>query len=104
MEVKVKNFQVRLPDRLHSAVAGLAAEREISIADIIRESLELHILLGDHFKNGSRIFAENVRGERSEILILGISHDRDRRMERAADDVDPRVDESCGYLGGGGYA
>lgn len=68
----MKNFQVRLADEVHETVKAIAEERSISIADIIREALEIYTVGVAYAEEGKRLVWEDPKtGEKLQILIPG---------------------------------
>jgi hypothetical protein len=66
----MKNFQIRLSDEVYEAIKDIADERKTSIADVIRESLEVYAIASTYAREGRRLFWDDPRtGERAEVLI-----------------------------------
>ena len=71
----LKNFQVRVSDELHTQLNELAKERSRSMADILRESIEIYTLLYNFSKEGHKLYTENPDStERKEIIIPSLFH------------------------------
>lgn len=79
----MKNFQVRLSDEVHETVKVLAEEREISIADVIREALEIYTVGLAYAEDGKRLVWEDDRsGQKLELLIPGFINAKRRAASR----------------------
>jgi predicted transcriptional regulator len=66
----MKSFQVRLSDEVYEAVADIAKMRETSIADVIRESLEIYTIGVSYALEGKRLTWEDpATGEKAQVLI-----------------------------------
>jgi hypothetical protein len=80
----MKNFQIRLADEVYEAIKELAGERKTSIADVIRESLELYAIQSTYAREGRRLMWEDEEtGDRTEVLIPGFTMRRFRAREQA---------------------
>jgi hypothetical protein len=74
MKMEMKSFQVRLSSDVYDVVKEMAEERNTSIADIIRDSLEARAIAAAYVREGKRLYWEDPRTkERVEILIPGLS-------------------------------
>jgi hypothetical protein len=86
----MKNFQIRLADEVYEVIKEIADERKTSIADVIRESLELYAIASTYAKEGRSLIWEDPRTrERAEVLIPGFTMRRllarvDEGKERTA--------------------
>ena len=70
----MKNFQIRLADDVYDEIKSIATERNTTIADIIRQSLELYAIGAMYAREGKRLMWENPRsGERADVLIPGLT-------------------------------
>jgi len=70
----LRNFQVRLADEAHEAVKGIARRRGISIADVIREALEIYAIGITYAQQGRRLIWEDPSGGgKAELLIPGFT-------------------------------
>jgi hypothetical protein len=68
----VKAFQMRLSDELHAAIKEIADERDTTVADVIRESLETFAIGVCYAQEGKRLYWEDPKtGERAEVLVPG---------------------------------
>jgi hypothetical protein len=66
----MRNFQVRLADQVHEDMKAIAEEREISIADVVREALEIYVAGVAYSEQGRKLVWTNENtGERTELLI-----------------------------------
>lgn len=82
----MKNFQIRLADEVYEAIKEIAEERKTSIADVVRESLELYAIASTYAREGRCLMWEDPRTkERAEVLIPGFTMRRLRaRVDEAA--------------------
>ncbi len=79
----MKNYQMRLSDEVHTTLKEIAEERGVSIADLMRESLELFVIADIYAKEGKRLFWEDTdNGTRAEVLLPGFTLRRMRDRER----------------------
>ena len=68
----MKTFPVRLADQVHKEIKLLAEKRGISIADVVREALEIYSLGASFAEQGNRLTWEDPKsGEKFEVLIPG---------------------------------
>ena len=70
----MKNLQVRLSDEVHETLQEIARERQTSLADIVRESLEVYGMGVMYAKEGKHLVWEDpISGRRAELLIPGLT-------------------------------
>jgi hypothetical protein len=70
----MKNFQMRLSDEVYEAIKEIADERDTSIADIIRESLQVYVIGTEYARDGRTLLWEDPStGTRTELLIPGFT-------------------------------
>ena len=70
----MKTFPVRLTDEVHEAIKLLAQNRGISIADVVREALEIYSVGVSFAEQGKRLTWEDAgSGEKIEVLIPGFT-------------------------------
>ena len=86
----MKNFQIRLADEVYEAIKEIADERKTSIADVIRESLEVYAIACTYAREGGGLVFEDPRThEGAEVLIPGLTM---RGLRVRAEHGDERVD------------
>jgi hypothetical protein len=70
----MKNFQIRLGDQVYDILLDAAKRRRISVADVIREALEIYAIGIDYAEQGKKLFWEDpAKGEKAEVLIPGFT-------------------------------
>lgn len=73
MEI-MKNFQIRLADDVYDEIKAIAQERQTTIADVVRQSLELYAIGALYARQGKRLMWEDARtGDRTDLLIPGLT-------------------------------
>ncbi len=93
----MKNFQIRLADEVYEAIKQLADERKTSIADVIRESLELYAIQSTYAREGRRLMWEDEEtGDKTEVLIPGFT----MRQFRARQAREQSQEEAAAGRGG----
>jgi hypothetical protein len=70
-----KNLQIRLGPQAHEQVKRLAARREKSIADTIREAIEVYAINLMYASQGKPLFWEDENGNKTKVLIPGFNVD-----------------------------
>jgi hypothetical protein len=86
----MKSFQLRLNDETYETIADLADRRESSIADVIRNALELFAIADHYSSEGQRLYFEDrVTGEKTQLVIPGLRRPK-RREERALAEAQSR--------------
>ena len=87
----MKNFQIRLSDEVHEAIKSIAKERDRSIADVVRDSLEAYVIGCLYAREGRRLTWEDpTTKERAEVFIPSLtmrtllSRTESERKEREA--------------------
>jgi len=86
----MKNYQVRLADGVHATLREIAEARDVSIADLVRESLEVYAVAYFYAQEGKQLFWEDPDGKRAEVLIPGLTVDGARRRHAIAAGVSER--------------
>ena len=77
----MKKFQVRLSDEVHGHLKRIAEYRNISIADIIRQALEIYVVGVVYALEGKQIVWEDEEtGEKTELLIPGFTREPDTKL------------------------
>jgi len=66
-----KSLQVRLADDTHERMHQIARNQGISLANVLRNALEVHRILRGLRLEGKRIFFEKEGEHRVEIVIPG---------------------------------
>lgn len=70
----MKNFMVRLSDEVHETIRDMAAARGISVADVIRQSLEVYVIGAEYAREGKRlVWEKRDSSEKVEVLIPGFN-------------------------------
>lgn len=69
----MKNFQVRLPDPMHADLKAEADRCQVSLADLIREAVELRQTLRALLAGGGRLLHEQGNKERVALIIPGLT-------------------------------
>jgi len=81
----MKSLQIRLAEEVHEAVKAIALSRNTSIADVIRESLEIYVIGYNYASEGKRLIWEDPsNGERAELLIPGFTRQSVRQRHLTA--------------------
>lgn len=82
--IVMKNVQVRLADEVHETLKILSQIRGISLADVVREALEVYTISIAYAQEGKRLMWEDPKtGEKVEVRIPGLLV-RDRKGLLAA--------------------
>ena len=70
----MKSFQIRISDEIHRTLTEIAKARQISIADVIREALEIYSIGIVYTQEGKNLVWEDPKsGEKIQLLIPGFS-------------------------------
>lgn len=81
----MKSFQVRLSDETHDVLAEMARDRKTSLADVVRDSLEVYSIASMFAREGRRLYWDDPRtGERAEVLIPGLMMRRMHTSDEAS--------------------
>ena len=68
-----KNLQIRLGPQAHEQVRRIAERREKSIADTIREAIEIYAINLAYAAKGQPLFWEDKDGQKTMVLIPGFN-------------------------------
>lgn len=68
-----KNLQIRLGPKAHEQVRQIAEHREKSIADTIREAIEVYAISLAYAAKGQPLFWEDADGKKTMVLIPGFN-------------------------------
>lgn len=80
-----KNLQIRLRPRAHEQVKRIAERRERSIADTIREAIEVYAINLTYAAKGQPLFWEDNDGNKTMVLIPGFNGPAATLVERQSD-------------------
>ncbi len=70
----MRAFHVRVTDRVHQLLKQMADARGISLADVVREALEVYAIGASYAEQGKRLTWEDPNtGEKVELLIPGFT-------------------------------
>jgi hypothetical protein len=70
----MKNFQIRISDEIHRTLRQIAKARRISIADVVREALEIYAIGVIYSQEGKNLVWEDPKtGDKIQLLIPGFS-------------------------------
>lgn len=79
----MNHIHVALEDEVHETVKALAEERKVSIADILREALEIYAVGLAYAEDGKRLVWEDGQtGNKLEVLIPGFVDAKRRAASR----------------------
>lgn len=68
----MNNFQVRLTDTQYDVLQELAEQRETTITNIIRGSIEIYYEIHKGILNGDKFYMKSKEGKLTEIKIIGL--------------------------------
>lgn len=68
-----KNLQIRLGPQAHETVKRIAERREKSVADTIREAIEVYAINLAYAAKGQPLFWEDKNGQKTMVLIPGFN-------------------------------
>lgn len=69
-----KNVQVRFADKSYEALKTLAQSKGVSMADILRDAVEVYAIAHNYSKGGKKLFWEDEeKGEKAELVIPGLT-------------------------------